>query len=258
MHVKVLIIVTCFICLSSFSQSEERLSIEFAGAQNDYAMDKVNSMLTSNVVNSPTFYPPGTTINTIRTGYSFQLTAAYHVLHFVSIGVFGAYQEAHIHQNPFITYDFSNGETQIIEAQHRFQVSNYNYGISSELLINKLFHFDTFESLLLQRIEIGIPLKFGFSQFTSTSVLYDKFNGYTGTTINKATNYMGKTGLKLGFNFLKEPIFSSIGFELGYQFNKSRVLKDFVGNELEDFFDGTKINADFSGAYFGFYLNFRR
>lgn len=170
----------------------------------------------------------------------------------VNLGLFGCYQTSGSTVNhKFPVYDPVENTTVEYSYNYELKAINLAFGISTEVLYSDMFNFRD-KGSFLKRLIVSNIFNWGVaqsnlrsSQVGITPQKYE-FNEYN----YKAMHLIGDVSVNVNYEFLRKPILSSLGLRFGYQFNKSGILRNIVGQTLRTS-DDTSVNLDFSGIYFG-------
>jgi len=218
-----------------------------------FLMNQINNALSNGFLENQ-FDSEGFNIND---GNSFKFSLAYQPTDLFDIGIYGGYQYAAKNSTPsFYKMDEYNLPIKECEGRHELRTEAITFGISNTWYIDDVLNFQN-KGVFLSRFHVGIELNagIGFSKIISdlqppSGVLEPKEYLYF-----TSQDFQGQIGLKFEYDFTKQPIFSTLGIRGGYQYFKTKSVKDRLDNEW--IVQGEQpISLDFSGLYFGAYLKF--
>lgn len=174
----------------------------------------------------------------------------------VNLGLFACYQNSgSIVNHKFPVYDPVENATINYSYNYELKTSNLAFGISSVVLYSDIFNFRD-KGTFLKRLIISNSFNWGIAQsklqssqvgITPQKYEYNEYNF-------KSMHLIGDLSLNVNYEFLRNPVLSSLGIKFGYQFNKSGILRNIGGQTLR-MSDDTSVNLDFSGYYFGVNLS---
>ena len=243
-----------------FAQDKGALSFEFDYNSHDYALNELNEYLIDPNYFGSVFYS-STPTDQIDKGQSFNFSTSYQPLKFAEFGVYGSYQFAKVNRKPRYLEDldpvWNPGENVIThEGDYTMQVSSYGIGIITTFFINQILNFEQKNSEFVKRTLIGVELRggAGFATVNETtgfaSVPFE-----FGVSRFKSNGFSGRVALKVGYNFLKKPIISSVGFKIGYQFYETSALKNSIDQDFPIFNETTSsVSLDLSGLFVGAFI----
>ncbi|PWH85503.1 hypothetical protein [Brumimicrobium oceani] len=236
-----------------FLHSQEKGTLKFdldVGFRN-YQMDELNQRINDTSYIESFLYEELIDVS-INKGIGFGLFATYQPFKLFNLGLYGSFQSGLAERDlRVILYQFdpfTSNDTLI--GKRTNEVYSMIFGITSEFLIHNLDFWK--HSTFLSRIESTVKLNGGYSKakmFWSDQFLV---NNNTIKRIYKSNGFHLAASLKLGFTILKNPIFSNIGFSMGYQYLQTSNLQSVEGAFFPE--ESNKTNLDFSGITAGLYL----
>jgi hypothetical protein len=243
------------VVVSNFVYAQEKkdaLSFDFGYSINSYSMGKLNEFY----IDSFAFQPNINLLqNKITKGQQYRLGLNYQPTGLFDIGIFGSYQFGNSTSNPLITQTDDWGFP-IQEHRGNFELRTeaFGVGVSTTWYITHLLKFQEKENTL-NRLHIGIELNAGVGY--SKAILDLRFETLSFASYNdfNSRDFQGQAGLKVEYDFTKNPIFTTLGIRAGYQYFRTRTIKDRLDKEWV-VLDTYPINLDFSGLYLGAYLKF--
>ncbi len=241
------LIVTFLFSVFSMAQDRHKLTFEVGYNFHLYSMKKFNE----SYINSPSI-KNNYKLDEINTGKGFNAGIKFKPIGLFDIGISGNYQVGKTSSNPELieTDEFGNPiQTHI--GEFKFTAESIGIGISNSWYISHFFRFHE-KSNFLNRSHIALEIYggFGFSKITS-DLRYPTFpplygTGYKFYTSNQ--DFQGQIALRLEYNYVKSPVIGSIGIKGGYQYFKTKTVKDRLGKEW--IVTGNHpINLDFSGFF---------
>lgn len=152
----------------------------------------------------------------------------------------------------------------IYKGEYRLTLNAFNFLIGSKTYFNSLFHFEENRSKLLQHLILASEYKIGFG-FSKLS--HEELYKYPEQTYLQETyfssDFNGQFNLVVGYKLNEGKMVSSINLKVGYQYYKTKVVRDHSENTFSYFNNNTNslsrpINLDFSGFIFGLQLTLRK
>jgi hypothetical protein len=230
--------------------NKNRLSFDFGYSINSYSMGKLNEFY----IDSFAFQPNINLLqNKITKGQQYRLGLNYQPTGLFDVGIYGNYQFGNSTSNPLITQTDDWGFP-IQEHRGNFELRTeaFGIGVSTTWYITHLLKFQEKDNTL-NRLHIGIELNGGVGY--SKAILDLRFETLSFASYNdfNSRDFQGQAGLKVEYDFTKNPIFTTLGIRAGYQYFRTRTIKDRLDKEWV-VLDTYPINLDFSGLYLGAYL----
>jgi hypothetical protein len=232
----------------SAQDSIPRLSFEFGVNRHQFAMDTVNNFIDAAINASVKFLD-----TRIESGSSYNFKLGYTVSNFIECGVFGTYQSGKSEYKPL----YPMGNNPPVEGFYSITTDNLSGGIYSTFWINKVIHKRP--NSFLHRLKYGFSANIGYARGNFRQLTYAPINEFAVSRYRVFSNesFLYQFEIKTEYLLTKKHLFSSIGFNIGYQGFKTDYVKTQLDeNELSN--GGTKIMLDFSGFYYGIYLKLAR
>ncbi len=252
------IILSCLIH-PFFSQNTGEFKVSFEFTKNQYAMKQLNSFLLDTLYNGTTngyFKSPPT--NEINSGNNFGFSILYRPLKFQTIGIYGGYQLGKLNRvAQFETIiDPFTSETETINGQLTYTASSIFSGVTTETIIDELIFDNSKRFWEKASWIIAMQGGVGYSMFRDKSV----WSGETSIVQIQNYNYNsidfhGKISMNFEYELSKNPLITSLGIKCGYQFLKTKNIKNDAGETIINTDGKEKMNLDFSGAFLGVYFN---
>lgn len=251
-----------FFTLPVLAQNKNDFSIEYGVNRIAYKMTLPQQYIEQDTTYK--FYHPTSAkdrMNNLNQGVMQTLAIHYQPWNYLDIGLVGSFQKSRfIRTYSFLNYfdPDENGDFPVIHGSIVNKCSSTTLGLSSNLYLNKLFHFEEKKSANIRKIIVAtsVTALFGFNEFSEVSgnELYnaDERNFKYSTKV-----FHLQSEINLGYQIFRDCNFSTIGLKLGYQFLTISTLKDFAGVELPLANDTeTNVSLNFSGLYYGVYIRF--
>jgi hypothetical protein len=245
----VLLLNICF----CFAQDKNDFSIEFNVNGAHYDMQSANYIFNGDyfvVMDSP---QNEGTIQSLDYGLDYNFGFSYQPFKVIDFGAYASFQNSTLKRS-FLYEDYNMN---LLKGDTRAAIKAFSFGLSSNLYLNKLFHFDEMTNSFFNKMRISLGVKggIGFSSFEEQVAIQDFNIDYRNVHYN-ATNFNGRTEVAIGYPIVNSSLFSNIGFKFGCQFFKTSTLKNFAGLALSATNDvNSEMNLDFSGLFYGIYLN---
>jgi len=250
-HLYYLILFLFVVPLKTVGQ-KEKLNFDFSFSQQYWKMNQFNDFLldSHNPINDLMLDSPY-----FKEGFKYQGKLCYQYSKHFNFGVYANYQTAQTtFEKNFTVYEpfedvYSNYTYHFI-----LQPESKSIGLNLGVLYHEFFNFDA-KSAFLKRLTLSNELKFGISQsklnaFEAMIIPYKTAHSLFGGT---STHLAGDISAATSYRFIDKQVFSEIGIHVGYQFLLSGIIHNRVDQTL-DLSDGTSVNLDFSGVYFGLNL----
>lgn len=246
------LILTLLISSVSFSQNKNKLSFEFGYGANSFSMKNLNQYyIDSFAVKLDLLDTP------IKKGFNGFASVKYQPAELFDVGFYGKYQFGETIGSPSINETDLTGN---LIASHKgefiLKTEAVSIGLTNSWYISHLLKFQNKESKFLQNFRIATELNagVGFSKITS-DVQYPTYKQATFYEFFTSTDFQGQIALKFEYDYTSKPIINTIGFKIGYQYFKTKTVKDRYTNEWI-VLDEYPINLDFSGLFGAIYLSF--
>lgn len=240
-----LLIVLLLCPFLGLTQIQDKLSFEFSGGKNIFSMASLNQYYVDSFAVKNQILDNG-----ISSGNQFFMGLKYRPNSLFDIGLYGNYQFGKTTGKPkqIVTDDFGN-QIGTRELDFILKTEAIGFGISSCWYISHFLKFHEKESRFLNRFHIGLELNAGIG-FSKASVdLRDSEMTYASEfEYFVSRDFQGQMSLKFEYDYLKSPIIGSFGIKGGYQYYKTKTLKDRHGIEwvVQNEYP---INLDFSGFF---------
>lgn len=236
-------------------ENQNRLSFEFGYGINCYSMGKLNEFYIDSFASKSNV---NLLQNKITSGQQIRFSTSYKPNGFYDLGLYCNYQVGQSSSETKVNeVDESGGGIQEHNGSFELSTEALGIGITTTMYVSHLLKFQEKENLL-NRFHFGIELNGGvglskaiadlrYSDYPIASY-YDFFN---------SRDFQGQVGLKAEYDFTKSPVFTTLGIRFGYQYFRTKTVKDRLGIGWE-VLGQYPINLDFSGFYFGTYLKLGR
>jgi hypothetical protein len=236
-------------------QDKNKLSVEFAYGINSYAMSKLNEFY----IDSFALKPHVNILQEhIKSGQQFRLGINYKPVGLFDFGLYGSYQYGNSKSRPLLTETDEFGWP-IKEHRGSFELRTeaISVGVNTTWYVSHLLKFQDKENTL-NRFHFGIELNggVGFSKAVA-DMRYETYPIGSFYEYFTSRDFQGQVGLKAEYDFTKSPVFTALGIRFGYQYFRTKTVKDRLGRDWE-VLGQYPINLDFSGFYFGTYLKLGR
>lgn len=235
--------------------NQNRLSFEFGYCVNSYSMGKLNEFYIDSFAIKPHI---NLLQDYIKSGQQFRLGIYYKPIGLFDFGLYGFYQYGNTKSRPLLTETDEFGWT-IQEHRGSFELRTeaISVGINTTWYVSHLLKFQDKENTL-KRFHFGIEINggVGFSKAIA-DIRYETFPIASTYDFFNSRDFQGQVGLKAEYDFTKFPLFTTLGIRFGYQYFRTKTVKDRLGRDWE-VLGQYPINLDFSGFYFGTYLKLGR
>lgn len=239
-----------------FAQKNKNLiGFEFAYGGSTFAMKNLNRFYIDSFAAKPQI---DLLQNRIEIGHQFRLATYFKPLPMFDVGVYGSYQFASSKANPIITETDPMGfPMKMHRGKFELRTEAIGVGIASTFYFSHFLKFQEKESTL-NRLHLGIEVNggVGFSK-AIFDLRYYTFPEASDFDYFNSRDFQGQAGIKVEYDFTKSPFFTTLGIRFGYQYFKTKTIKNRNGDEWV-LLGKYPINLDFSGFYFGTYLKFGR
>ncbi|MFN3916504.1 MAG: hypothetical protein ACK4K0_02070 [Flavobacteriales bacterium] len=239
----------------SAQDNQNRLSFEFGYGINSYCMGKLNEFY----IDSFALKPHVNVLQEhIKSGQQFRLGINYKPIGLFDFGLYGNYQYGNSKSRPLLTETDEFGwPIQEHRGSFELRTEAISVGINTTWYVSHLLKFQDKENTL-NRFHLGIELNggVGFSKAIA-DIRYETFPIGSFYEYFSSRDFQGQVGLKAEYDFTKSPLFTTLGIRFGYQYFRTKTVKDRLGRDWE-VLGQYPINLDFSGFYFGTYLKLGR
>lgn len=232
-----------------------RLSFEFGYGINSYSMGKLNEFYIDSFALKPHI---NVLQDYIKSGQQFRLGINFKPIGLFDFGLYGSYQYGNSKSRPILTETDEFGwPIQEHRGSFELRTEAISVGINTTWYVSHLLKFQDKENTL-NRFHLGIELNggIGFSK-TVADIRYETFPIASTYDFFNSRDFQGQVGLKAEYDFTKSPLFTTLGIRFGYQYFRTKTVKDRLGRDWE-VLGQYPINLDFSGFYFGTYLKLGR
>lgn len=253
---KIIIFSLSLLCGTIKAQdNQNRLSFEFGYGINGYSMGKLNEFYIDSFALKPHI---NVLQDYIKSGQQFRLGINYKPIGLFDFGLYGSYQYGNSKSRPLLTETDEFGwPIQEHRGSFELRTEAISVGINTTWYVSHLFKFQVKENTL-NRFHFGIELNggIGFSK-SIADIRYETFPIASTYDFFNSRDFQGQVGLKAEYDFTKFPLFTTLGIRFGYQYFRTKTVKDRLGKDWE-VLGQYPINLDFSGFYFGTYLTLGR
>jgi len=252
---KIIVALALIIVISNFSFSQ-KFTAEIGFGQNQFAMESVNRYY----MDSFAFQPQYNLLHEhIRTGKQLHMNMAYRPNGLFDIGMYVSFQQGGTKGFPVHReIDFWDNSITYHRGCLELRTKSLSFGLSNTWYISHLLDFQEKETTL-NRVHLGVELMGGYGFSTvEHDLFYPTLEDYERVfTQHTAQAFQSQFGLKIEYDFIKNPIFTSLGIRGGYQYFRTGAVKNKL-NEEWIVLDKYPMNLDFSGFYFGVYMKLGR
>ncbi len=257
---KIILVSLIFICNALFVYAQDKGDLSFSMGYNrcNYSMKDAREYLADPTFFDPMFYS-NTSFSEIKQGKMYDMELTYQFFKYVDFGLHLNYQGSELSRNFFyqhypdpITYPDSIQFT--FAGLNMIETRSISSGLAANVLLNKVFHFEDYESKILKRITLASGVKFlvGMSSMRNKeSLTFPVTSEFVRTNLT-ATNFNGKAEVKIGYRFEKD-LFTEIGIKLGYQVHLTAPLENLNRDNLSSA-SHNEFRLDFGGFYYGLFL----
>jgi hypothetical protein len=212
-----------------------KLSFDFSAANQFWKMNSLNQYLTD-PMNDDHIY--STNNPYLKSGIKFQGALNYQ------------FATCTIDRN-FVVYDASENTTTNFNTDLLTKANTLSFGVNLGVSYDNLSKH-LFKTKYLQQIKFSNQIKFGYAQSNLQSYYVFKEPTQIEFPKNSGASHhlVGDLSLSVAFPILTNPVFSSIGLNVGYQFYKSGIILN-AANQSISISNGTQVHLDFSGLYAG-------
>lgn len=198
-------------------------------------------------------------LNSLDIGLSHNFSVHYQPISFLDFGIISSFQYAK-YTRTFEFQDYLNpdesGNYPIVQGGIVNKTQSFAVGISTNVYINKLSHFETKTYPILNKLVVAIGLSglYGRNEFIEVSG-NEKFNYDIKNLRFGDDNFQFRAALKVGYRIFRESYFSVIGLKFGYQYLQTSQVKSYGGLVLSTpDSPAAAVKLNFSGLYYGLYL----
>lgn len=252
----IIIITLSLLCATIRAQdNQNRLSFEFGYGVNSYSMGKLNEFYIDSFALKPHI---NVLQDYIKSGQQFRLGINYKPIGLFDFGLYGSYQYGNSKSRPLWTEtDEFGAPIQEHRGSFELRTEAISVGINTTWYVSHLLKFQEKENTL-NRFHFGIELNggIGFSKAVA-DMRYETYPIGSFYEYFSSRDFQGQVGLKAEYDFTKYPLFTTLGIRFGYQYFRTKTVKDRLGRDWE-VLGQYPINLDFSGFYFGTYLKLGR
>lgn len=231
-----------------------KLNFDFSFSQQYWKMNQFNDFLldSNNPINDLMLDSPY-----LKEGFKYQGQLNYQYSKHFNFGIYANYQTAQAtFEKNYTVYEPFQDIYYNYTYHFILQPESKSIGLNLGILYHEFFNFDA-KSAFLKRLTLSNELKFGIAQsklnaYEAMIKPYKSSHSLFGGT---STHLTGDISAALSYRFIDKQVFSAIGIHVGYQFLTSGIIINHADQTL-DLSDGTSVNLDFSGLYFGIKLSF--
>lgn len=226
-----------------------KLNFDFSFSQQFWKMKQLNDFLIDSnnpindlMVDSPYF----------KEGFKYQGQLSYQYSKHFNLGIYANYQTAQAtFEKNYVVYEPFQDIYYNYTYHFILQPESKSIGLNLGILYHEFFNFDT-KSAFLKRLTLSNELKFGITQsrlyaYEAMIKPYKSASSLFGGASNHLT---GDISASFSYRLIDKQVFSAIGIHVGYQFLASGIIHDRIDRTM-DLSNGTSVNLDFSGVYFG-------
>lgn len=240
-----------FIHINTFSQ-QGKLDFNLTYSRQHSKMSVINDFLHDPNFDKATLF---TENSYLQEGNKIQGQLDYQFAKYFNLGVFTSYQFSGLIVNhQFFVYDPIENSTTKYAYDYQLFTKNISCGISYSIVYHEIFNFRN-KGNFLKRCIIKNVFNWGlaFSTLRSSQVGIMPMKYELNEFDYKSVHLNGDVSMNVNYELIKKMFLSSIGIRFGYQFNKSGIVKNIIGQTLL-LSNDSSVNLDFSGVYLG--LNF--
>jgi hypothetical protein len=243
-----------FLAIAGSAQNPNKLSFEFGGGVNTFAMRQFNQHYVDSFA-----LDLGWLDNGINYGFNGQGSVRFQPTGLFDVGVYGNFQLGKSSGSPhFVTTNEWGLPIDTVYGTNTVTAQSVGVGVSNSWFLSHVLKFHEKESGFLQRFRIAIELNTGVAFSTliqDAQFELEEFNFPSNYNRLTSTDFQGLVALKLEYDYLKSPMIGTIGLKLGYQYLRTATLQDRTGKEWR-VLDEQPIHLDFSGFIGSVYLAF--
>ncbi len=238
--------------ITIFAQNKNKLSFELGYGVNTFQMQTLNQdYIKSDIIPGNIFE------NKIEQGSNIFLNLKFQPTNLFDIGVYGNYQFGNTSASPKMYVLDDLGQT-IDTAIGDFvlRTEAIGLGVTNSWYISHILKFQDSKSSFLKnfRIATEFSVGVGFSKVTH-DYQYPTLQSSSFYEFFTSQDFQGQVALKFEYDYLSSPLFGTIGLKIGYQYFKTKTVKDRHGKEWV-VGQVKPINLDFSGLFGSVYVGF--
>ncbi len=240
-----------FLHISTFAQ-KGKLDFNFTYSSQQARMSVINEFLHDQNFEKATLFTENSYLQKCN---KIQGQIDYQCAKYINIGVFTSYQNTGLIVNhQFFVFDPVENSTTKYAYDYQLMADNISYGISYSILYHEIFNFRN-KSNFLKRCIIKNVFNWGlaFSTLRSAQIGIMPMKYELNEFDFRSMHLNGDISVNLNYELINKIFLSSVGIRFGYQFNKSGIIKNIIGQTLL-LSNDRSVNLDFSGVYLG--LNF--
>jgi hypothetical protein len=211
---------------------------------NEFLID-ANNPIKDVMVDSPYF----------KEGFKYQGQLSYQYSKHFNFGIYANYQTAQAtFEKNYTVYEPFQDIYYNYTYHFILQPESKSIGLNLGILYHEFFNFDA-KSAFLKRLTLSNELKFGIAQskLNAHEAVIKPYKN-AGSLFGGTSNHLaGDISAAIAYRFIDKHVFSAIGIHVGYQFLTSGIIYDRADRTM-DLSDGSSVNLDFSGVYFGLNL----
>lgn len=247
------IMYSLFVYISNLAKAQNnKLSFEFSCGQHFFSMENYNRYYIDAAGIENWGFKDG-----MKKGIGFYTAIKYKPTKLFDIGLSGNYQSGKTIGSPEMKIFNIMGE--VIETHYgdfQYKSETIGVGLVNSWYVDHILKFEEKRFRFINRCHLAIELYggMGFSKMTS-DLKYPTYPIAPGNfkIFTSDRDFQSQIALKLEFDYLKSPIIGSIGLKGGYQYFRTKTLKDRLGKEW--IVTGNHpINLDFSGFFGAVFL----
>lgn len=250
MKTRLLYVLIFLLTISANAQTENKLSFDFGAGLNSFRMKDFNQYYIDSLAFKYNLLEAG-----IGSGQQYSLSLKYQPIGFFDIGLYGNYQFGKTSGQPeIILTDQFGVPTGSYKTDFRVKVESISFGISTTWYVSHILKFHEKESDFIKRFHFGVVLNGGAGFSKAVLDFRDpEFPQFSTYNYYSSTDFQGQIGLRAEYDITRSPVITSIGIRGGYQFQRTKTLKDRQGKDWV-VLDEYPINLDFSGFFGTVYL----
>ncbi len=234
----------------------QKFNVELGFNRNQYKMEAINSYYIDAFASQAHINILQEHINS---GNQALINISYRPSGLLDFGLYASYQSGGAKGYPVtIIYDNIGSQISCHKGCLELDTRAFSFGLSNTWYISHLLKFQE-KQTTLNRVHLGIELMggYGFSD-VQFEMYYPTYTEIPIMSLKHSANaFQGQLGFKLEYDFVLNPIITSLGIRGGYQYFRTGNVKNKLDQEwvvLGEY----PINLDFSGFYFGVFLKLGR
>ncbi len=247
-----IIIISFLIAANVTFAQKNKLSFELGYGVYSYSMKNLNQYYIDSFATKFDLLE-----NHIKSKYNGFASIKFQPNNLFDIGIYGNYQFGETIGYPKANeYDNFGQLITTHEGKFVLKTEALGIGLTNSWYISQILKFQEKENKFLQRFRIATELNGGggFSKVTS-DIQYPTNKQATFYEFFTSMDFQGQIALKFEYDYTTKQIISTIGIKIGYQYFKTKTVKDRY-NEEWIVLDEYPINLDFSGLFGAVYLSF--